>query len=126
MKINLLVLFAVLMICGGSVSAQSSDTISVTSMQCGMCESRIEKALKASGLVTEVEADVEHEIVVVHYDGKKVSKKQLAELISKTGYDTDMVAADAKAQDALHGCCKPGAHKKPAPQKRVQKASPAR
>ena len=113
----------------GVASANSvTDTIRVTSMQCGMCESRIEKALKAHSYISDVEADVENEVVVVTYDKSLSSKEGIAKLISLTGYDTETVAADAEAQNSLHGCCKPGAHKKAsapssAPKKEIKKAS---
>jgi copper chaperone CopZ len=108
-------LFALMMVAlapSTSTAAVVTDTISVTSMQCGMCESRIEKSLKKSDFINEVEADVEHSIVVVSYDNAKASRTDIAKLISMTGYDTAEIAADADAQNNLHGCCKPGAHKK--------------
>lgn len=103
-----------------------TDTIRVTSMQCGMCESRIEKSLQKADFINAVEADVESEIVVVTYDASKSNKGEIEKLIALTGYDTENLAADADAQNALHGCCKPGAHKKesaaPA-KKQVKKAT---
>ena len=105
-----------------SSAAVVTDTISVTSMQCGMCESRIEKSLKKSEAVKDVEADVEFDQVVVSYDNTKASHADIVKLISMTGYDTAELAADADAQNNLHGCCKPGAHKPAAaPKKEVKK-----
>ena len=108
-------LFALMIVAlapSSSTAAVVTDTISVTSMQCGMCESRIEKALKKNDFIKDVEADVEHEIVVVSYDNAKATHADVVKLISMTGYDTAELAADADAQNNLHGCCKPGAHKK--------------
>ncbi len=94
-----------------SSAAVVTDTISVTSMQCGMCESRIEKALKKADFISEVTADVENSIVVVSYNNAKATRAEVVRMIAKTGYDTADMAADADAQNNLHGCCKPGAHK---------------
>lgn len=128
MKFTLgLPVFAALLIAGPSVSnAAVTDTIKVTSMQCGMCESRIEKSLKKSEFISDATADVESETVIVTYDERKLDKAGVEKLISMVGYDTEHLAADKAAQDALHGCCKPGAHKKTAPTKTIQKASPSK
>jgi periplasmic mercuric ion binding protein len=107
-----------------SSAAVVTDTISVTSMQCGMCESRIEKSLKKAEFVKEVEADVEFSTVVVTYDNSKAKHSDIVKLISMTGYDTEELAADTDAQNNLHGCCKPGAHKTEEPAKKeVKKAT---
>lgn len=114
MKTTFASLFALLALAlapADSNAAVITDTISVTSMQCGMCESRIEKALKKADFVSDVEADVEHSIVVVSYDNSKASHAEIVKMISMTGYDTAELAADPEAQGNLHGCCKPGSHK---------------
>lgn len=127
MKSLILSICALLMVAftpSTSSAAVVTDTISVTSMQCGMCESRIEKSLKKADYVKEVEADVEFSTVVVTYDNSKASHADVVKLISMTGYDTAELAADADAQNNLHGCCKPGAHKSEAPAKKeVKKAT---
>jgi periplasmic mercuric ion binding protein len=122
-------LFALMMLALAPLSSSAAvitDTISVTSMQCGMCESRIEKALKKADFINDVEADVENSVVVVSYDNTKATHAQIVKLITMTGYDTAELAADAEAQGNLHGCCKPGAHKEEpttAPKKQVKKAT---
>jgi periplasmic mercuric ion binding protein len=108
---SLFVLAAIALAPSISSAAVVTDTISVTSMQCGMCESRIEKALKKVDFVKDVEADVEFSTVVVSYDNATATHADVVKLISMTGYDTAELAADAEAQNNLHGCCKPGAHK---------------
>lgn len=123
---SLFALFAVAVAPSLSSAAVITDTISVTSMQCGMCESRIEKALKKADFINDVEADVENSVVVVSYDNTKATHAQIVKMISMTGYDTAELAADTEAQNNLHGCCKPGAHKEeaaPAPKKEVKKAT---
>ncbi len=123
-------LFALVMVAlapSTSSAAVVTDTINVTSMQCGMCESRIEKSLKKADFISAVEADVEHSIVVVSYDNAKATRAEVVRMISMTGYDTAELAADADAQNNLHGCCKPGAHKPVEPaapaKKQVKKAT---
>jgi periplasmic mercuric ion binding protein len=103
-----------------------TDTISVPEIQCGMCESRIEKSLKKSAFVTDVTADAENDVVVVSYDNTKAKRIDIEKLIAATGYATTKVDADEAAQNALHGCCKPGAHEEPETpkKKQVRKAAP--
>lgn len=129
---HILVLAAALTL--GSVSVANansvSDTVKVPSMQCGMCESKIEKALKNASYITTATADSKHDVVYVTYDKSKAKLSEIEKLISLAGYDTENVKADQAAQAALHGCCKPGAHdgedehsNEAKPQKKVKKAT---
>lgn len=129
---NILVLAAALVL--GSVSVSNansvSDTVKVPSMQCGMCESKIEKALKKASYITTAKADSKHDLVYVTYDRSKGKLSEIEKLISLSGYDTEKIKADPAAQAALHGCCKPGAHEEEdehaneaKPHKKVKKAT---
>lgn len=109
-------------------AATVTDTIRVPEIQCGMCESKIQKALKKSAFVSSVEADAENDVVVVAYDNSKAKRADIEKLIAMTGYATENIPADKAAQAALHGCCQPGAHEEPeTPSKKViQKAAPTK
>ncbi len=85
-------------------------TVSVPQMQCGMCEERIEKALKKIDGVVSVEADAEADTVVVTYNPEKTSRKSIEREIADLGYDAGEKKAKAEAQAKLPGCCKPGGH----------------
>jgi len=71
---------------------------------CDMCKVRIEKSLKTSG-VFKSSWDMKTQIITVVYDAKKITIDQIHEKISKAGYDTDKLKADAAAYGKLPKCC---------------------
>ena len=77
-----------------------------TSAQCGSCKSAIEKAVNNVDGVKSAELDLETKIVTVKYDVEKTNVDALKSAIVNIGYDADDVAADAKAYENLHSCCK--------------------
>lgn len=85
-------------------------TISVPEMQCGMCESRIEKGLQKIAGVKSVKADAEENTVVVTYDTKKTSRSKIEEAIANLGYAAGDKEANETAQSQLSACCRPGGH----------------
>lgn len=88
-----------------TISAQTKkETVKVWG-NCGMCKSTIEKAAKNAG-ATAASWDVDSKILAVSYASTKTSLKAIEEKIAAAGYDTKNVAADGKAYDNLHGCCK--------------------
>lgn len=95
---------------GVEKSGNRTDTIAVPEMQCGMCESRIEKAVKALKGIASVTADAEANRVIVTYNPKSVSRSAIEKGIAGVGYDAGETPTTAAAQAKLHGCCRPGAH----------------
>lgn len=95
---------------GVEKTADRTDTIAVPEMQCGMCESRIEKAVKKLKGIASVSADAEANRVVVTYDPNSASRGGIEKAIADAGYDAGGTATTAAAQSKLHGCCRPGAH----------------
>ena len=77
-----------------------------TSAQCGSCKSAIEKAVNNVDGVKSSNLDLETKIVTVKYDVEKTNVDALKSAIVNIGYDADDVAADAKAYENLHSCCK--------------------
>lgn len=77
-----------------------------TSAQCGSCKSAIEKAVNNVDGVKSSNLDLETKIVTVKYDVEKTNVDALKSAIVNIGYDADEVAADAKAYENLHSCCK--------------------
>ncbi|MBK7038868.1 MAG: heavy-metal-associated domain-containing protein [Bacteroidetes bacterium] len=77
-----------------------------TSAQCGSCKSAIEKAVNNVDGVKSAELDLETKIVTVKYDVEKTNVDALKSAIVNIGYDANEVAADAKAYENLHSCCK--------------------
>jgi periplasmic mercuric ion binding protein len=101
---------AALVVGGFSVSNASAtvvtDTIHVTSMECGMCESRVQKTLKKIESVTKVEADAETGNVVVTFDNEKTSLAKLEKAIAEIGYHTKNEKATASSVKSLPTCCR--------------------
>ncbi|NCF95569.1 MAG: ATPase [Bacteroidetes bacterium] len=73
---------------------------------CGMCETRIEKALLETPGVWAAEWDkASHEVFVV-YKPKKVSEMELHRAVAAVGHDTKKVKAKSEIYHALNDCCK--------------------
>lgn len=96
--------------CGDRKAGERTDTIAVPEMQCGMCESRIEKTVKGMNGVSSVSADAEANRVIVTYNPKNVSRESIEKAIAGAGYDAGRASTTAAAQAKLHACCRPGAH----------------
>jgi periplasmic mercuric ion binding protein len=89
-----------------SVFAQSkivTATIKVYG-NCSMCKKRIETALDNAGIKT-AEWDTKTKNLKVVYNSKKISEKQIHELVAKAGHDTDKVKAKEETYASLPFCC---------------------
>lgn len=85
---------------------QAMAMISLPTIQCGMCESRIERELpKTTGIIS-VDVMVDKKMAHIMYDPKTLTEKDVENAISKIGYQANNTPADAKAYKALPGCCK--------------------
>ena len=73
---------------------------------CGMCETRIEKAAKSVNGVTAAEWDKETKMIEVSFDAAETSIQKIHEAIAHVGHDTELVRADDETYDKLPGCCK--------------------
>jgi len=72
---------------------------------CGMCKTRIEKALKVDG-VESATWDKDSKMTKVVFNSDKISVDKLHQLVAEVGHDTEKVKAEDKTYDKLHGCCK--------------------
>jgi copper chaperone CopZ len=106
--IIILLFFALLQLTG---TAQTSKSVPAETAEfkvygnCGMCKTRIEKALITDG-VKSAKWDTETKLVKVIYDGKKIKEEKLHQLAAEVGHDTDLVKANDKTYNKLHSCCK--------------------
>jgi len=73
---------------------------------CGMCESRIEKAAKAVEGVTKADWDKETKMIEVTFDESKTDVHKIHEAIAEVGHDTKLHKAKDETYDNLPGCCK--------------------
>jgi mercuric ion binding protein len=91
-----------------TVNAQSksskTETVKVWG-NCGMCQTRIEKAAKEVG-ATEAKWDSETNLLAVTYNPAKTSIEKIEKKMAAVGHDTKSFKADDAVYNKLHGCCK--------------------
>jgi copper chaperone CopZ len=73
---------------------------------CGMCETRIEKAAKSIDGVTTADWSKETKLIEVTFDSKKTDVHKIHMAIAKVGHDTEMHKAKDETYNSLPGCCK--------------------
>lgn len=86
-----------------SFAQEKSETIPVSG-NCGMCESKIEKAAKEAG-ASSAEWSSETKILTVKYNSSTTNAAKIQQAIAKAGYDTRDVKASDEAYKKLHACC---------------------
>jgi periplasmic mercuric ion binding protein len=101
--IKILIMAVVAIISTGAFAQSKTDTIKVYG-NCGMCKSRIEKAVKKEGAAT-ANWNSDTKLLVVSYDDSKVTNDGLQKAIAAVGHDTEKYAATDKAYNNLPGCC---------------------
>jgi copper chaperone CopZ len=90
-----------------TVTAQTEKTEKFeVAGNCGMCETRIEKAAKSVDGVLSADWDKETKMVEVKFDSDKVAIQKVDMAIAKVGHDTKMHKASDEVYDKLPGCCK--------------------
>ncbi len=73
---------------------------------CGMCQSRIEKAAQSVNGVAHAVWDRATNMITVHFDGIKTNKEAISQVIANSGHDTGLKKSSVEAYEALPGCCK--------------------
>ncbi|NOY51042.1 MAG: ATPase [Chlorobi bacterium] len=74
--------------------------------KCGMCESRIETAVKAVDGVSTADWDKDTKMLEVTFDESKTDIHKINKAVNAVGHDTEMMRAEDKAYENLPGCCK--------------------
>jgi len=72
---------------------------------CGMCQSRIEKAAKSVDGVSSADWDKETKILEITFDDSKTDVDKIDLAIADVGHDTDKHRAKDKVYEELPGCC---------------------
>ena len=106
MKAKMLSFVCMFLIGTITVFAQTTTVTFKVYGNCGMCQSRIEKAVKTIKGVTEASWNSEDQMLTVTYDEAKAKIEDLHNAVAKVGHDTDLVKAEDKVYSNLHGCCK--------------------
>ena len=73
---------------------------------CGMCETRIEKAASSVDGVSSADWDKESKMIEVAFNPEKADLHNIHLAIATVGHDTKMHKADNKVYDELPACCK--------------------
>ncbi len=106
MKTKKMILLIGILIATTSLFAQNKKTEEFKVYgKCGMCETRIEKAVDAVPGVVSSAWEQKTQMLTVTYKGKKVQAIAIHKAAAKVGHDTDLERADDKVYDALHACC---------------------
>jgi len=102
-------LFALFLFSGISqakTSGNEKTVISLPTIVCESCVSRVEKALKNIDGVIEYKVDLDGKSATITYDTDITNVAALETAITAAGYDANDKKADEKAFDRLPGCCK--------------------
>jgi len=84
---------------------KKTETVKVYG-NCGMCETRIEKAAKGVDGVKEAEWDKEKKELTITFDPDVTNLETIEKEIAAVGHDTESVKAKDEIYEALHSCCK--------------------
>ncbi len=71
---------------------------------CGMCETKIEKAGTIKKVAT-VDWNQETQMATLTYDATKTNQDEILKRIALAGYDSDKFLAPDDVYNNLHGCC---------------------
>ena len=81
-----------------------TDTFTVYG-NCGMCERRVEGALKKLEGVQSADWDKDTKVMTVQYDDTVVSLDDIMKKVAEVGHDTDKFRAKDEVYNNLPGCC---------------------
>jgi mercuric ion binding protein len=94
--------FGITMIWAGT---ESKEKFKVAG-NCGMCETRIEKAARGAEGVTSAEWDKETKMIEVTFNPDRTSLEKIEKAIAAVGHDTPLYKATDEVYEKLPGCCK--------------------
>lgn len=73
---------------------------------CGMCETRIEKAINELDGVSWADWEQETMELTVKFDSDVISLEEIKQKAADAGHDSDDIRATEDAYENLHPCCK--------------------
>ena len=106
MKSKVLSLVALFMMGAVSVFAGNKTEKIKVKGNCGMCESRIEKAAKSVDGISSADWNKESKLIEVKFDDSKTDIHKVQMAIANVGHDTPMHKAKDEDYNKLHECCK--------------------
>lgn len=90
---------------GKTAAAHYQEEVFRVYGNCGMCKSRIEKAVNELPGIFSAFWNDETKMLHVRFDGDKVSREGIEKKVVAVGHDTDRFKADQDVYDNLHACC---------------------
>lgn len=105
MKTKIAGLTSLLMVITLSVFAGNKTEKFKVYGNCGMCETRIEKAAKAVPGVELADWNKETKMIEVTFDDSKTDADKIQIAIANVGHDTEKQRAKDSVYDELPGCC---------------------
>lgn len=99
-------MFASVILKANYITDEKTTEISLPSIQCGICEKNIEKALRELDGVISSKVDLENKKAVITYDNSKTVFKKLEKAITNAGYAANNRKANKQAYINLMECCK--------------------
>src|SRR5574339_332773 len=102
-------IFSTILVCCAIATTSFSQKTKTETFQvsgnCGMCETKIEKAAKAAG-ASYAEWNKDTKIMTVKYNSTSSNLAKIQKSIADVGYDNAGAKATDDTYDKLHGCCK--------------------
>ncbi len=106
MKTKVLSLVSMFLLGTSMVFAQTKIEKFEVKGNCGMCETRIEKAANSAEGVSKADWVQETKMLSVAFDSTKTTVHKVQMAIAKVGHDTPMHKATDEVYYTLPGCCK--------------------
>ena len=106
MKTKVVSLVALFMMGALSVFAGNKTEKIKVYGNCGMCESRIEKAVNAVDGVSKADWNKDTKMLEVTFNDAKTDVHKVHMAVAKVGHDTDMHKAKDEVYNKLPACCK--------------------
>ena len=101
-------IFSIGLICSfittSAFAQKKTETFQVLG-NCGMCETKIEKAAKDAG-ASYAEWNKDTKIITVKFKSSSSNLAKIQKGIAEVGYDNAGAKATNESYDKLHGCCK--------------------
>ena len=102
-------IFSTVLLCCAIASTSFSQKTKTDTFQvsgnCGMCETKIEKAAKSAG-ASYAEWNQDTKIITVKYKSSASNLAKIQKGIAEAGYDNVGMKTTTEAYDKLHSCCK--------------------
>jgi copper chaperone CopZ len=106
MKTKVLSLVAIFVLGAVTVFAGNKTEKIKVYGNCGMCENRIEKAVKGVEGVSEADWNKNTKMLEVTFDDAKTTADKIEMAVAKVGHDTSNHKASDEVYNGLPGCCK--------------------